>query len=260
MSRFRSPSPARPAARVATLCAAVLALASASVADASGWRWSVTPYGWATDVGVDVTLDERTLVEEEIPVQDLLEDVETLVQVRIEAQHGAHGAFLDLFDVTLADDAATIALLSGGEATLKPEMGMTLLDAGALYDPAGDGRGWQVLYGARVVNERAEIDAVRGAASRRFEIDDTFVDALLGLRFLAPLGRRFEAQLQADASTGGTELTWSGGATIAYRFGAAGRYAALAGYRRMVVDFDTAGAVDARMTLAGAQLGLRVAF
>ncbi|MCM2268826.1 MAG: hypothetical protein NDJ75_01860 [Thermoanaerobaculia bacterium] len=245
---------------------AAFAVASATAASASEWRWSLTPYAWATDVGIDVEVADRQLVDETIAIEDLLEDLETIAQVRLEAQKGAHGLFLDLFDVTLSDDAQTVALPSGdGEATFTPEMGMTILDLGAIYDPHGDQEGFQLLYGARVLNQRATIEAevvlASGAPrSRELEIDDTFVDALVGFRYLRRLGDRFTLQAQADVSKGGTELTWSAGPTLGYRFGKSGRYTALAGYRRLVVDFDTAESVDAKMTLSGALVGLRIAF
>lgn len=251
--------------KIASVLAAAV-VASSTAATASAWRWSVTPYAWATDVGIDVEVDDRQLVDETIAIEDLLEDLDTIAQVRLEAQKGAHGLFLDLFDVTLSDDAQTIALPSGdGQATLAPEMGMTILDLGGIYDPRGDHEGFQLLYGARVVNQRATIDAEVELAggttrSRELESDDTLVDALVGLRYLWKLGDRFSVQAQADLSKGGTELTWSAGPTLGYTFGDGGRYTAMAGYRRMVVDFDTAENVDAKMTLSGALVGLRIAF
>jgi len=250
---------------IATAIAALL-VAGSSVAGAGDWKWTVTPYAWATDVGVDVKVDDRQLVDEAISVEELLEDLDTIVQVRLEAQKGAHGLFVDLFDVTLSDDATTIALPSGsGEAKLTPKMGMTILDAGAFWDPNGDQQGFQLLYGARLLNERATIGAELSrtdgtTTARTLEIDDTFVDALVGVRFIRPVGKRFSYQMQADVSKGGTELTWSAGPTLGYSFGETGKYTATAGYRRMVVDFDTAEAVDATMTLSGFLAGLRITF
>lgn len=243
---------------------AALVLQAAAPAVADGWRWTVTPYAWATNVGIDVEVADRELVDETIPVEDLLEDLDTIAQVRVEAQKGAHGLFLDLFDVNLSDDATTRALPSGrGEATFTPEMGMTILDLGGIYDPRGDGAGFQLLYGARILNQRATIDAevafADGSTSaRELEIDDTLVDALVGFRYLRPIGERFTFQAQADLSAGGTELTWSAGPTLGYRFGRSGRYTALAGYRHMVVEFDTPATVDATMTLSGFLAGLRI--
>lgn len=252
------------AATLATFAA--VALGRPSVALASDWKWSVTPYAWATDVGADVQVEDRQVVDETIPVQDLMEDLDTIAQVRAEAQRGSFGLFFDLFDVNLSDDAQTVTLPAGaGELTLAPEMGMTILEVGAFYDPNGDQRGFQILYGARALNERATIGAeIRRAdgstGARDLEVDDRLVDALVGLRYIRPLGDRFTTQVQADLSLGGTELSWSAETMMGYSFGAHRRTTATAGYRYMVVDFATTGKVDARMTLSGFVAGLRFAF
>jgi len=245
---------------------ATLSATGATTAFASDWKWSVTPYAWATDVGIDVKVADRQLVDETISVQDLLEDLDTIAQVRLEAQKGAHGLFVDLFDVNLSDDATTVALPSGnGNATFEPEMGMTILDLGGLYDPQGDQQGFQLLYGARLLNERAtigaEVEFTNGVTrTRDFDVDDWFVDALVGLRFARRIGERWSFQTQADVSKGGTEYTWSLGPTLGYTFGHTGKYTAIAGYRHMVVKFDTDDRVDATMTLSGFVVGLRIAF
>jgi hypothetical protein len=238
----------------------------AAPAAADEWKFAVTPYIWATDVGIDVAVDDRQVVDAEIPIEELIQDVETIAQVRFEAQRGAHGLFADLFDVTLADDAAIFALPSGvGNAELRPEMGMTIFDLGGIYDPNGDQQGLQLLYGARLLNQRAEIDArfelADGSSpARTYEVDDTLADGLVGVRYIRQLGERWSLAARADVSTGGTELTWSANPSVGYSFGRNGRYTAFAGYRKMVVDFETAENVDAKMTLAGFYAGLRFAF
>lgn len=251
------------------LAAAAIAVATGAPGSASDWKWSVTPYVWATDVGVEAAIADRTVIDEEIPIGELLEDLETIAQVRLEAQRGAHGLFLDLFDVTLADEATGLALPGGkGIAFVEPEMGTTLLELGGLYDPRGDQRGFQLLYGARLLNQRAQIDAafelVDGSAvDRTYEIDDTLVDALIGVRYVRRFGERWSLETKADLSAGGTELTWSAAPSLGWSFGEQGRYTLQAGYRRMVVDFDSADApaeVDAEMTLSGFLVGLRVGF
>lgn len=255
--------------RLGSLAAVALAIAFPFVAKAetpsSEWTWSVTPYVWATDVGVDVTIGDSQVIDETITVDELMEDVETIAQVRVEAQTGAHGFFVDLFDVNLADDAQTILLPSGGSSTLEPEMGMTILDLAGTYDRHGDRKGIQLLYGTRILNERATIAAeVTPASGEPFrhetEIDELYFDALAGFRYVRPIGKHVLVQIRADVSTGGTRLTWSAGPTIGYTFGETGRYSAIVGYRHMVVEFDTADAVEATMTLSGPLAGLRIAF
>ncbi len=144
-----------------SVLAAALLLCGASQAGAGDWKWSVTPYAWATDVGVDVKLDDRQVVDQEIAFEDLLEDLEAVAQVHVEAQRGSHGVMLDLFDVQLAEDGSRVALpvAAGAEAVLSSEIGMTILELGGIYDPRGDRQGFALLYGTRILQQRADIDA-----------------------------------------------------------------------------------------------------
>ena len=92
MNRNRQPK-SRFANRLAApiITAAVLVLAPGS-AQASDWKWSVTPYAWATDVGVRVDVDDRSVVDETISVADLMEDLDTIAQVRVEAKGGGRSS------------------------------------------------------------------------------------------------------------------------------------------------------------------------
>lgn len=249
------------------ILAAATALAACGTAQAAEWRWSVTPYLWATDVGVDVAVHDRTLVEETIPFGDLLEDLDSAALVRVEAMRGERGIAFDLFDVTLEDDGGRVPLPdgSGSELALDAGIGMTIFDLTGVYDPAGDGEGLALLYGARLLNQReditAEVRAGNGAAdSRRFESDDTYVDGLLGLRYAGKLPGRWSYEVAADLSTGGTNLTWSVAPAVGYAFGAREQYRLTAGYRHMAIDLDTGPEVDLDMTLTGFLVGFRFSF
>jgi hypothetical protein len=247
--------------------AAAVALTLSAVASADEWKMSVTPYLWATDVGIDLTVKDFELVDETIPFEDLLEDLETVAQVRFEAVRGEHGLAIDLFDVNLADDNDRMPLPdgSGGELVLDTQIGMTILDVAGVYDPEGDGNGLAFIYGARVINQREEIDAEielggESGGTTSYDADDTFVDGLIGVRYVKQLPGRFSYEMAADVSTGDTQLTWSVAPTIGYTFGTRDQYRLTAGYRKMVVDFNTAESVDMDMTLSGFLVGFRFAF
>lgn len=238
---------------------------TSGVAHAEDWKFDITPYAWVTDIGLDATLGPRE-IDKQIPASDLLKVLDTIFQGRFEAKRGSFGAMVDIFDVTLSDELSGIALPSGGgKADLMSDMGMTILDVGATYDPKGDGQGISFVLGSRLLNERATIDASFGSSSgssvsRTFVTDDWMVDGLAGVRFRQHLSRHWGFQILADVSSGGTDYTWSVSPQMSYAFGRAGRYEVTAGYRRMVVDFQGDGSVDAQMTLSGALLGFRIAF
>jgi hypothetical protein len=247
------------------LAAALILAAGPAVAEE--WKLSVTPYVWATDVGIDVAIHDRALIDETIPFDELLRDIESAALVRAEAMRGAHGIAIDLFDVSLADDSGRVALPGGSdsELLLEAEIGMTILDVTGVHDPDGDGRGIAFLYGTRILDQREKIDATienGGAPVRRarHEGDDTFVDGLLGIRYSDRPAGRWSYEVAADVSTGGTQLTWSVAPSVGYAFGERRQYRVTAGYRHFDVDFETDPGVDLDMKMSGFLVGLRFDF
>jgi hypothetical protein len=148
---------------------------------------------------------------------------------------------------------------------LDTQLGMTIFDVTGVYDAGADGKGFALLYGGRLINQRNNVDAMiefdhQAGESTSLDSSDTFVDGLIGVRYVGSLPGRWSYAVAADASTGGTELTWSASPMIGYTFGADSQYQLTAGYRHMVVDFDTAASVDMDMTLSGFLIGFRYAF
>jgi hypothetical protein len=246
--------------------ASLALLLAAGSARADEWRFGVTPYAWATDIGVDATLGGRQVVDKTIPVSDLMSQLDTIFQVRLEAQHRSLGAMVDVFDVTLSDEKQGVALPQGrGQADLRSHVGMTIIDVAGVYDAKADGRGFLLLVGSRVIDQRATIDASLALAGgptvpQTYETGEWLVDALFGLRFSQGLSRHWGVRVQADVSTGGTDYTWSIAPSLSYAFGASGRYELTAGYRRMVIDFPDEGELGMQQTLSGALVGFRVSF
>jgi hypothetical protein len=249
------------------ILAAAVALAACGTAQADEWKLTITPYFWATDVGVDVAVHDRDLIDATSPFEDLLEDLQSAALIRAEAMRGEHGIALDLFDVTVADDGGRVPLAdgSGAELALDAEVGMTIFDVTGVYDPKGDGQGLALLYGARILEQRenivAEIDDGSGAGpGARYDADDRFVDALVGARYEGRLTGRWNYEIAADVSTGDTDLTWSVAPAVGYAFGARDQYQLTAGYRHMAVDFATGPNVDMDMKLSGFLIGFRFSF
>jgi hypothetical protein len=247
--------------RMSLAALAGVSLSSFVAAQDEHWRWSVTPYVWATDVGVDVRLDGREVVDETIPVEDLLEDIDATFQGRIEAKRGEHGFMLDVFHVSMSDEVNGFPLPMGaGQGDLSWKMDMTIADVAGIYDPEGDDLGFQFLYGLRVIDQRAEVDAIfttsRGSVPHDYDGSDTLVDVLAGVRFSNDLTERLRFQTQLDFSTGGTEFSWSAFPSLRYAFGDG--YGLVAGYRTMTVDFEDEGGRDSEMTLSGPVLGFQI--
>lgn len=248
----------------------LITLSMTGAAAASDWEWSVTPYAWATDVSADISINDRNAADQEIDFSDLAEDLELTSQLHFEGRRGRHGALVDLFYIHLADDEQRFALPAplAGEAIADGDLKLTILDIGGVFNPRGDGEGLSLLYGGRAVDRDIEVDArfALGPSvtlARSYEVSETLYDALLGARYTRQVTPRWSWAVQADASAGGTEQTWSALAGLGWSFGAEGRYTLIAGYRYMDIQFEkdnALGEVDAEVTLSGFISGLRIAF
>lgn len=242
------------------------AVATAGTATAEDWQWSLTPYAWATDVGLDIRLRDRELVDTTIAFDDLLQDLDSALLFRLQAMHGAHGLALDVFDVVVADDTRlALSDAPGSEIAIDGRVGTTIVDLTGIYELGVEVPGLSLLYGTRVINQREKFaariftDDVAGSATRQ-EVSDTLVDGLLGVRYAHALTGRWSYEVSADASTGGSDFTWSINPMVSYSFGDDHQYRVIAGYRYMAIDFDTQPAIDNDMTLSGVLVGLRFDF
>jgi hypothetical protein len=253
-------------AHTLTLAIAAVTAATAGTAAAEEWQWSATPYVWATDLRLGLSVTDREIIDTEIAFDELVEKLDSAAMVRVQGMRGEHGMAFDLFNVELIDSLATqLPGPTGGDFALDAAVGLTILDATGVYDPRGDGKGFSLVYGARVIEQRNDIDMTFGSsgtplAGKSFDTTDRFVDGLVGFRYVRELPRNFSYGFMADVSTGGTELTWSAGPALGYTFGTRDQYRVTAGYRRMDIDFETAEPIDADMSMDGLLLGFRIDF
>jgi hypothetical protein len=239
-------------------------------AAASDWAWSLTPYAWATDVQADISINDRQVADRRIDFGDLVDDLDYSEQGHFEGRHGRNGFLIDLFYVHLADDDKRVALPAplAGEAIAQGDLKLTILDVGGVFNPRGDGEGFSLLYGGRLVDRSADVDATfllgpGMTVAKSYGVNESLYDGMLGARYIGRFSRRWTYAVQADASTGGTKHTWSSWAGVGYSFGDSGRYTLIAGYRYMNIEFEkdnALGEVDADVTLSGAISGLRISF
>lgn len=246
------------------------ALLAATPATASDWAWSVTPYAWFSDVGADVSINDKDFVDSKTDVSDILDDTDFLLMLRVEAQKGKHGVFGDLLFLDLGDDDRRVPLSgpAGGTLVAKTDLETTILDIGGIYNPRGDGTGFALLYGMRILDVDQEIDAridfgPVSSPSRRFDASGTLYDGLLGVRYVSGFADRWLFNARADVSTGGSELTWSALAGFGWTYGEGGRNALLFGYRYFKVELDEADAnaeIETRLDLTGPYLAAKFGF
>ena len=216
----------------------------ASPARAADWEWTLTPYLWATDYGVDVSIKDEPAFGTDIAFSDLFDKLEFAFPIHFEGQRGKSGIFLDLMYIKL-DESQTTAWhphLPDG-SNVQAGVKQTLFEAGGFYRPSGGANGLDILYGVRVIDFKMDIDITAPSPSTttaRASSSDTFTDGFLGLRYNAPLGERLSIAVRGDAGTGGTELTWNASALLGYSVGKQRQNLILIGYRHMEVELKDA--------------------
>lgn len=246
--------------RMAVAAAALLILA-ARPAQA---QWSVTPYVWASSIDADVSVSGRPVVDEHIPFSDLIEGVDLALMLRAEAQYGSFGGMVDLFHVDMSTAGTALQVPGGVPASLDTDIGMTVLDVTGSYAPQAGGRGFALIAGARVLAQKTTLDlsvltSPTTADTQRSESKDVLVDAIVGARYRTRLTRHWGVDVRADIGAGGTKLTWSAGAELAYAFGSSQRFALSTGYRYLSIEYRDKAPVQASMAMSGFVTGLRIA-
>ena len=247
-----------------TICALALMAIPASVT-AGDWTWSLTPYGWAAGMSYDVKVNEREIIDGEVEFKNLLDATEAGLMLYFEGRKDKFGLFVDLIAINLGGEATTRddrLIPVNAEANLDAK----LLHIGGIFYPGGEGSGFGVSFGLRVVDVGQEIAIVQVGdreTDLRFEVDETLVDGLLGLRYYSHFAESWPFAIWADASTGGTELTWSATAVVGYNFGKRDQFGIRIGYTHLVIELDDKAeliAVESQIAMSGPMVGFLFAF
>ena len=83
-------------ALVLVLALAASATAAAAAEDEPRWEWSITPYVWATDIGEDLKLDGDVVGGDDTAFSDLVDKIESSLQLHFEGVRDRWGLFQDV--------------------------------------------------------------------------------------------------------------------------------------------------------------------
>lgn len=240
---------------IAPLAMIVFAVLSAAPAVAGDWIWSVAPYFWATNLNLDVSIDDRQVVDERVDVTDLIDKLDVVLAVHVEGQKSKWGAFADVYFADFNDDEKTVDLAGSipGNLVVKGDMEFTILEIGGLYNPRMEGKGFSLLYGARAFDVDEKIEARYAfpggvtSADRTYRVSSTLWDGFLGGRYVGDIGERWLYRLRADVGAGDTDFTWNALAGFGYTFGKERQNSVELGYRAMGIDFEQRADVPANI-------------
>jgi hypothetical protein len=250
------------------LIAAFCTLLMASGASAEGVEWTVAPYLWAADVGVDLTINDDPALGTTVPFKDLVDKLDGAFMAHAEVRSGRFGGLFDMIYIDLGDSSTT-AVGPGG-----PILGDLVTDTRLklqLYELAGFVRIGQpdatrpkidVLLGVRRTDLDLSVDITLPGPGgntifRRVDVSET--DIFSGVRVVGRFSERWGYRVRADYGTGGTEGTVNLLATAGYSFGQNGRFGIDVGYRYLNSEFENASAsslgTETDITMSGPVLG-----
>jgi hypothetical protein len=203
------------------------------------WHFTIAPYFWMSGIKGDVSVANLPAVPVDASFSDILDNFDFGLEGRFVARKNRVGVTFDFIYSNLGVPVAPNLELVDFEADIRQ-----LISEGFLfYRVASGGRSdnpalLDVLAGARYTGTRARLSAQTPAG---VEYDGEFqelswVDALAGLKFRAPLGSRAALLGRADVAGFGSNVTWNVEGDLALR--ASERWTLGVGWRYMDIDYD----------------------
>jgi hypothetical protein len=250
----------------AALLAAWCPIASAETA--KDWEWVFAPYLWGPGVNLDVTVHDDPVVSADASFKDLLANTDYAASFHFEGQCEHAGFFADALFFNLGAEKTTAASppLPGGTLT-QTDVDLGIYEAAGFYRPGGGAHGLDLILGVRMSDHRSRIEVtipppISATASRG--TDKNFIDAFGGVRYLTPIGGRWDFVIRADVGTGETDLTWNTVASFGVRLGKTDRYNLRFGWHHMEMDVTAKNPqhieIESDMTLTGPFFGIAMKF
>ncbi len=253
--------------RPARLIAATFLVTSLSVttspAEANDWEWSLIPYVWASDMGIDLFVNDDPVVGADIGFDDILDNVDFAAQLHFEGRRNKGGFFVDLTYLDLGSSQTTGARppLPGGTG-IHSDLRTTLFEAAGFYRPSGGTHGLDILLGGRVIDMDLTVDFTLPpplTGTRQINPSDTFTDGFVGLRYTTPFAERWMLIARGDVGAGDSELAWNASLSLGYLVGKKRQNFVMVGYRYLDLEFKSTAsggqAVETDLTMSGPGVG-----
>ena len=224
-------------------CAGALGLLlSGTSARAEGnLDWLGIAYVW----GSGITIDARDQ-SAGIDFDDLIDDLEMSFMGHVEAQGDTLGGFVDVAFVGVGANE------SHDNFDTNTDNDTTSMDLAVVWSPGTERlTGFELYGGMRYVENDFHIvvDPVPPALPT-FEggSDKDYTDALLGVRYAAPLSNEWRLMFNGDISGGDTDGTFSLGAYADYQ---RGQHHFIGGYKHFEMDLESGAGGDLSVTMTG---------
>ncbi len=232
------------------------------------WEWNFAPYLWGPSVNLDVTINNDPVISADASFQDLLAQTDFAAAFHFEGQCEHAGFFADALFLNLGAEKNSAANppLPGGTLT-QTDVNIGLYEAAGFYRPGGGAHGLDLILGARMFDYRTRIDVTIPppvSATTSGGTDKNLIDAFGGVRYMTPIGKRWDFLIRGDVGAGGTDLTWNAVASFGVRLGSTDHYNLRFGWHHMEMDVTAKNAqnieIESNMTLTGPFFGFAMKF
>ena len=230
-------------------------------------NWTIAPYLWTSDVGLDVKVNGDPILGADVAFKDLLDKLDAAFMGHIELSSDNFGAFFDVIYISLADSKTVNLGPDGpilGDLLLDVDLKLNIYELGGLYRMGSGEVGssaFDIIGGVRLVDVTQNVDIVLpgpGATPVNKVIDTSETDIFVGARLIGKFTEKWHYKLRADIAGGGTERTINGLAAVGYTFGQTGLFSLDLGYRYMNIELkneDVSGTIETDITMSGPVLG-----
>jgi hypothetical protein len=221
--------------------------------------WTVTPYLWIAsfDGSIGGAASDGSGDGESTSFDHLWDNLGLAgAMLNGSVREGRWTAFGDWTYAKVTSENPT--RVPGAYESAEAELRGNVVQAFAGYDLLGrDRTHLDVFAGLRYYDIDVSLE-LRGAAlaSRSFEGDEAWTDAVVGARWVADVDEHWQLYVLGDAGTGGSDLSWQLVAAAGYRFSWG---SALAGWRHLDADYET-GTYRLDAALSGPFLGVGFTF
>lgn len=227
---------------------------------ADTWEWSFTPYIWASDIGLDVAINNQPILMTNVAFSDLLDKVDTALQLHFEGRRNELGFLLDLTYIDISDSLTLTGGMLPAGTIVDTDVQVVIWEAAGIYSPQLDQGRFDVLFGVRAIDLDQKIDITLPMMSAvSVQTGPSLVDGMVGIRYTGDINNHWSYRIRGDIGFGDTESDWNFLAGLAYGFGQTGKYSLAFGWRQMEIEVEE-GLVESDLSFAGPIVGFEIDF
>jgi hypothetical protein len=203
------------------------------------WHFTFAPYMWFSGIKGELSVANLPSVPVDAPISDILSNFDIGLEGHFEARKNRFGLAFDFIWSDLGVPVAPDAELLDFTVDVR----QLFTEGWAFYRVASGGRSdnpahLDVLAGMRYTATKTRLTAETGTGDELAGefVELSWVDALAGLKFRAPLGSKAAILGRADIAGFGSKLTWNLEGDLAFR--ASEHWTLGAGWRYMDIEYE----------------------